>query len=254
MESRGSWLSAAFSPLVRNNEVHVWRAWLDLSPNEFDRLHRTLAPDELSRAARLRLPEDQKRFVAGRAILRDILARYLKTKGSELRFCYREFGKPDLESEPGAGKLAFNLSHSHGIALYAITRGRDIGIDVEQILPELADHDTARLFFSPREIATLCGLPVNCRAEAFFECWTRREAYVKARGEGFATGLNGFDVSLGPNQPAAVLRVGEDPLEASQWSLHALAPAPDYVGAVAVKGNDLLLRLWHWKPLSNLIA
>src|SRR5207244_11453763 len=126
----------------------------------------------------------------------------------------------------------------------------EVGIDLEYIRAEVADEPIAERFFASREIAALIGLPAPLRAEGFFNCWTRKEAYIKARGEGLTIPLDAFEVSLAPEEPAALLRVDSDPAEASRWSLQALAPGPGYVAAIAVEGRDWQLRCWEW-PLEK---
>ena len=220
--------------------VDVWRADLGLGPPELYRLQKTLSPDELDRAARFHFPKDQQRFIAARGVLRDILARYLGRSPAELHFCYAPFGKPSLASECAA--YSFNLSHSASIALYAVARHREVGIDLERIDPRLAEHDIAEKFFSRNEVVKLRALPASARLQAFFNCWTRKEAYVKARGGGLQIPLESFDVSLAPDEQAAFLSESE-----FGWSLRALPLDPDYAAAIAVDGKDWQLRLWQWQ-------
>jgi 4'-phosphopantetheinyl transferase len=224
------------------NEVHVWRARLELDPQEFDRLQVTLSPDEVGRAARFHFSRDRQHFIAARGILRDILSRYLGRSPAELDFCYSSFGKPKLAADCSADGLRFNLSHSDHIALYAVARQRELGIDVERIEPKFAEDGIAEKFFSRNEVAKLRSLPTSARLHAFFNCWTRKEAYVKARGAGLYIPLESFEVSLAPDEPAAFLSEGE-----SGWSLQALTLDPDYAAAIAVEGNDWELRLWQWQ-------
>ena len=161
-----------------------------------------------------------------------------------LRFTYGPRGKPALATDMGAVSLRFNVSHSHGLALYAMTRGRELGVDVERIRPEIVQEQVAERFFSPREVTTLRALPVPLQATAFFACWTRKEAYIKATGEGLALPLDQFDVSLAPGEPAALLRTAWDPQEAPRWTMQDLDPAPGYRAAVAVAGHDWRLTCW----------
>jgi 4'-phosphopantetheinyl transferase len=137
--------------------------------------------------------------------------------------------------------LRFNLSHSGSTALYAVACQREVGIDLERIEPKLAD-DIAEKFFSRNEVATLRSLPSSARLQAFFNCWTRKEAYVKARGAGLQISLRSFDVSLAPDEQAAFLSEGQ-----FGWSLRALRLDPDYAAAIAVEGKDWQLRLWQWQ-------
>ncbi len=226
------------------SEIHVWRAELDAPAAAHDRLKRHLSPDELARASRFVFEEHRRRFVAARGILRDVLARYLGCTPAALQFRYGRRGKPEVDS--GGLDLRFNLSHSGGVAVVAVARGREVGIDVERIRPEAATDAIARRFFSPREVEALAALPPKERLEAFFRCWTRKEAYIKARGEGLRIPLSSFDVSVG--REAALLAVRGAPEESSRWTLAELQPGPSYAGALAYEGDELTLTFWDWAP------
>lgn len=241
------WSVAPARLVLQDQEIQVWRAWLDLAPADFESVAGALSPDEQARAARFISPRHGRRFSAARGVLREILSRYLDRAPSQLEFCYGPSGKPALAPGSGTDEVRFNLSHSHGLALYAVTRAREVGIDVERIQPDLAEEQIAERFFSPGEAAELRGLPPGAQAEAFFNCWTRKEAYIKARGEGMAIPLNSFDVSLAPGAPATLLSVRSAPEECSRWSLRAITPFAGYVAAVAAGGNAWQLRLWEWR-------
>ncbi len=241
MSSVSVWSAPPHSLPLRPEEVHVWRAPLEMDPASLGRLQETLVPDERARAAQFHSPKDRRHFIAARGALRDILARYLHREPASLQFRYGAAGKPALVADSGSHELRFNLSHSGELALYALTRIREIGIDVERIRADVARERVAERFFSAQEVSALRGLPEHLQPEAFFSCWTRKEAYIKARGDGLRIPLDSFDVSLIPGTPAAFLRGAE-----SQWSLQALRPAPDYVAAVAAAGRDWLVRLWEW--------
>jgi 4'-phosphopantetheinyl transferase len=229
------------------DEVHVWRSALDLETSYLLKLQQTLATDERARADRFKFRSDRERFMAGRGVLRTILSSYLDRKPSELRVGYGPYGKPELVAEGPDEPLSFNVSHSDGLALYAVTRGRRIGIDVEGLRRDLANEQIAERFFSPGEVQMLRSLPGDQRTEAFFACWTRKEAYLKARGEGLAFRLDHFDVSLAPGRPAALLRVEGALEEPLRWSLRELSPAPGYVAAVAVDGDGYRLKCWQFR-------
>jgi len=235
------------------NEVHLWRASLDLPAAALAELAETLSPDERKRAARFRVPQVRDRFTAARGILRDILGRYLGRPASALRFGYREHGKPYLLGAPEED-IRFNLSHSQGLALYGISRGKEIGIDMERVRQDREHERLARRFFSPGEAALLGSLPPEARVEAFFRCWTRKEAYLKARGEGLAIPLASFEVSLAPGEEAALLSVAGDSREAGRWSLCDVEPGPGYAAALAVEGSPLKLRPWDWRPAPGALA
>ena len=244
-----SWDTPPKKLILPSNAVHVWRASLHVSDSDLHTFEDTLTADELARAERFYFQKHREHFIAGRGLLRNILSRYLDREPDQLHFCYNSYGKPTLTKESGSEGLGFNLSHSHGIALYAITCGREIGIDIEHFRPDVEAEKLAERFFSPREAAVLRALPEHLRKEGFFNCWTRKEAYIKAEGKGMSIPLSAFDVSLTPGEPAALLRTQKHSQETSRWSLHALNPAPGYAAALAVKGHDWGLKCWQWSPM-----
>jgi 4'-phosphopantetheinyl transferase len=241
MNSSIAWSNAVDHPVAEPSEVHIWRALLDLNPIHLSRLWETLTPTERSRAGRFQFDEDRRRFVAGRGILRDILARYLGKREMVLELSYGPSGKPALPPAMGEEQLHFNLSHCRNLAVYAISQNSEVGIDVEFIEPSFASEAIAEQFFAPPEVSSLRTLPPRLWPEAFFNCWTRKEAYVKALGDGLRITLDSFEVSLTPGEPAA-LRGGADP----GWSICCFEPAQDCVGAVVARGNEWNVRFWNW--------
>jgi 4'-phosphopantetheinyl transferase len=231
---------------LSQDEVHVWRATLDQAPSQIASFLRTLAADERARAERFYFPTDAERFIVARGVLRAILGGYLNRAPESLSFGYGSRGKPALSDDSSQDAIRFNLSHSSNMALYAVTLAREVGVDIEFIRPQLRAEQLAERFFSPREIETLRTLPADLRTYAFFLAWTRKEAYIKARGEGLALPLNQFDVSLIPGEPAALLSAERDPAEVLRWRLQELTPGPGCVGALAVEGHGWSLRCWDW--------
>jgi len=234
------------------DEVHVWRSSLRLEATGAERLWQTLCEEERLRAERFHFQKDKEAFIAGRGALRVILGRYLNAPPADLRFRYSLYGKPSLTSEHGKGELRFNVSHSAGLALYAVTVSREIGIDIEYIRDHLTYLQIAKRFFSPQEIAMLASLPEHSQRTAFFNCWTRKEAYIKARGEGLSLLLDKFEVSLAPGVPAALLSASGDTREVSRWTLQELTPGPGYVAALAVEGKGWRARCWQWSESVSL--
>jgi 4'-phosphopantetheinyl transferase len=228
------------------DEVHVWRATLDQTPSQIQSFRHKLAADERARAERFHFERDRGHFIVARGVLRAILGGYLKRAPEGLSFCYSSHGKPALAGKSGGDAIRFNVSHSHGIALYAVTCGREVGVDLERIRFNLAVAEIAERFFSRREVAMLRTLSTEAQREAFFRCWTRKEACLKARGEGLSLPLDQVDVSLAPGEPDAVSGTQPDPSEASRWSLQELTPAPGYVAALAVEGQGWRLACWQW--------
>jgi 4'-phosphopantetheinyl transferase len=240
------WNQAPRNPALSQDEVHIWRAALDRSEGEVQELWRLLAPDEQERAARFHFARDRERFVAGRGILRAILARYLDADPAGLAFRYGAYGKPALAIEDG-DTPQFNLAHSQGLAVYALARGRAIGVDIERVRALADAEQIAERFFSLTEQAALRAVPTGQRLEAFFACWTRKEAFLKATGDGLARPLDQFDVALAPEEPARLLHVVGEPEAPARWRLEALAPALGYVAAVAATGHDWRLACWAWR-------
>ena len=240
------WLHTPGQFVLENSDVHVWLASLDRAEPVVRRLLKTLAPDERERAGRFYFQVDRDHFIVARGTLRAILSRYLETGPDQVRFYYASHGKPGLAKELDRHGLRFNVSHSQGLALFAVTLNREVGVDIEAIRPGIAGEKIAERFFSPHEVCVLRALPKDLQDEAFFNCWTRKEAYIKAKGEGLSMPLDCFDVSLVPGEPAALLSTRADPEEASRWSLRELFPAPGFVGAVIAEGKDWQLKCWEW--------
>jgi 4'-phosphopantetheinyl transferase len=238
------WRPAPETLILHRDEVHVWRAPLDLPEVQVCRLWSILAGDERQRAERYVFEKDRRHFVVARGVLRVLLGRYLQQDQQQLCFTYGSHGKPALVTATTGELLHFNVSHSHGLALYAMTHGRELGVDVELIRPAVAQEMIAERFFSSREVTILRALPGALQGTAFFACWTRKEAFIKAKGDGLALPLDQFDVSLAPGEPAALLRTAWDPQEAARWTMQDLAPAPGYRAAVAVAGHDWRLVCW----------
>ena len=239
------WEPAPPRPRLDGDEVHVWRAALARTPREVEALEGLLSEDELRRAGRFHFRRDRANFVVARGTLREILSLYAGPPPRLLRFDYNAFGKPELAGAHAATRVRFNLSHAGGLALYAVAEGREVGVDVEAVRESVSCEELAASFFSRREVAALLALPARDRRGAFFDCWTRKEAYIKARGEGLSLPLDSFDVSLTPGEPAALLRTSDE-RDAAGWTLRELTPGDGYAAAVAVEGVGWRLRCWRW--------
>lgn len=240
------WEPAPQRPQLRGEAVHVWLAALTRPSGEVEALQHLLSEDEQQRAARFHFPRDRASFIVARATLRKILGLYVGFSPGLLRFGYNAFGKPELVGAAGETGIRFNLSHAGGLALYAVAAGRDVGVDIEAVRESVACEELAESFFSRQETAVLLALPPDERRRAFFECWARKEAYIKGRGEGLSLPLDSFDVSLAPGVPAALLATRDERPGAANWSLRELAPIPGYTAAVAVEGDDWGLSCWRW--------
>jgi 4'-phosphopantetheinyl transferase len=240
------WRAPPETLVLGGDEVHVWRATLDQTSSQIQSFRHHLAADEQTRAEQFHFERDREHFIVARGVLRAILGGYLNRAPEGLSFCYSAYGKPALAGKSDGNAIRFSVSHSHGVALYVVTRGREVGIDLERIRSNLAVAEIAGRFFSRQEVAMLQTLPTEGQREAFFRGWTRKEAYLKARGEGLSLPLDQFDVSLAPGEPAAILGTRPDPSEASRWSLQELTSAPGYVAALAVEGHGWRLACWQW--------
>jgi len=222
------------------SDVHIWSRSLDAAPEEVAAHASILSPDERARANRFRFDDDRRRFVIGRSVLRQILGDYLCLPADRLTFSYDDYGKPRLERAAGGPPLFFNASHSHDLALYAIAPVDGVGIDVERVRAMTDVESIARRFFAPREQSALAALQGDAKTEAFFRCWTRKEAILKAVGAGFSLPLNSVDVPIASDTLPCVVRLPHAISDIHDWSLHDARPPADYVGAVALPGDG-----WH---------
>jgi 4'-phosphopantetheinyl transferase len=232
--------------ILSSQDVHVWRAELEQPTAWVEKLSQTLSEDEQIRAKRFYYERDRKHFIVGRGLLRTLLSRYAGIAPDQLQFCYIPRGKPSLAATGTDSSIQFNLSHSQGLALYAVTRDRQIGIDLEYIRSTSDVEKLAQRFFSPRESAIIHSLPPDQKQIAFFHAWTCKEAYLKATGEGLAQ-LEQVEVSLDLEKPPRLLSIKENCQPPTQWTLQALTPATDYMAALAVEGQDWHLDCWDWQ-------
>jgi 4'-phosphopantetheinyl transferase len=213
--------------------IEVVAARLDVRPVAVHALSACLCDAEQERAARFRFDRDRRRFVVARARLRRMLAVRLAVRPESVEFVYGGNGKPALARRFAATGWRFNVSHCDEVAVYAFSRGRDIGIDIEAIRLVREADDIAARFFSPRENESYRSLAAPDKPLGFFSCWTRKEAFVKALGEGLRVPLDQFDVSLAPGEPAQLLRVERMLGDVRGWRLDSFSPLPGFIAAVA---------------------
>jgi 4'-phosphopantetheinyl transferase len=216
--------------------VRVWRIPLGISGSRLTQARACLASEELERASRFRFEVHRTRYIAAHAAVRRILSRFLGLPPEDVAFGTGPRGKPFVGGEGGAW-LHFNLAHSGDLALCAAGRGREVGVDVEQIRPQVAAERIPERFFSPREVAALRALPIEQQQDAFFRIWTRKEAYIKATGDGLSVPLDSFDVS--PGDPPLLLT----PNDSRAWWLASLDAPSGYVAALVVEGPPCEIRL-----------
>jgi 4'-phosphopantetheinyl transferase len=230
-------------PLPRS-EVHVWR--MNLAEALPPDARATLSADEEDRARQFRFPHLTRRFVAARAALRAILGRYTGLEPADLEFTYAARGKPALASMVPDRPLAFNVSHSCDLGLCAVTAGRDVGVDVEWRHEDRDLFDALETYFSAAECATLRALDPRARRAACYACWTRKEAFLKARGDGLSIPLDAFDVSCAPGEPARILGVRGPAADRPRWTVFDIEPMAGWAGAVVIEGDAVPIRRWQW--------
>jgi 4'-phosphopantetheinyl transferase len=236
-------LASEVFPKLAPDQIHVWRVPLNQNPDRIPESKELLSPDERTRAERFHFDKDRNQFIESRAALRLLLSQYLKVSPKELTFSFGTHGKPTLANGLSNEGLRFNLSRRDGLALVAFAYDREIGVDVELVRPDLPVFEIAEVSFSESELAALRSLPDHLQTAGFYNCWTRKEAYIKARGEGLSFPLKQFDVSLTPRDPARLLSVRDDLLsagvdvaEVDRWTLHELAVGDGYAGALCCEG------------------
>lgn len=239
------WLPPPALPDLPPGQAHIYRLSLDLPVDSLEPLRALLDETEQARAARFHFEGDRQRFVAAHGQVRQVLGNCLGLPPADLRFALNPHGKPALVE---AGDLRFNLSHSRAWALLALCRGQELGVDLEAERDKVNFTSLARRFFAPGEVERLLALPPEQQRAAFFTAWTRKEAYLKARGEGLTVSLGSFEVSLAPGQPPQVFDLparAPDPL----WRLYDLPPIPGFAAALAVAGEPVEVRCWEWAVL-----
>jgi 4'-phosphopantetheinyl transferase len=237
-EPADDWEAPWPPPALGDAEVQVWRVALDLVPGLLPPLEALLDPDETARARRFRRAEHGNRFTAARAALRLLLAGHLRIPPERVRFTYTAHGKPELSAEHRSD-IRFNLAHSHDLALIAVARGRALGIDVERIRSDLAAGQIAERYFSPGERELLRHLPTADLPAAFFACWARKEAAIKAWGVGLSQPLDSFDVL--PADIDLLYRPGPGSAH-EPWSIASLAPGGGFAAALVVERRGFSLR------------
>lgn len=222
-----------FSTLA-DDEVHVWTGSAKVEDATLARMQRVLSQEELQKAARFRFAKDRNRFLVSRGTLRTLLGGYVGRDPSKIDFEFSEKGKPELAPGTGQG-MRFNVAHSGDVIVWAFARERHLGVDVENIRFDFGVSEIAERFFSVTERKSLRALPIAQQHEAFFRCWTRKEAYVKATGDGLSLPLDQFDVTFAPGQPALLLDTRPDHSECDRWLMRSLDLKPHYAAALVIE-------------------
>ena len=241
-----SWHTQPAGDLLSGGNVHIWRAFLDLPGKSVEEFKRNLSEDEIMRADRYRYEHDRNRFISARGILRLILAGYLNVKPDAIGFDYEKDGKPGLQKTSDGVDIRFNLSHSEGLALYVFTRGKEAGIDLERMrdFPEM--EQIVEQFFSAREQALFRALPSGEKKETFFNCWTRKEALMKANGKGLSYFPRRIDLLPTDGKSTGSLKLSRDDGGQARWSIWDVRPAEEFAGAVVVEEGNWNVQYWQW--------
>ena len=231
---------------IETDQVHVWRICLDLQEQNSTKYAYILSENEANKAEKFYFEVDRIRYKVMRTTVRMVLGNYLGIAPGDLEIAYSQYGKPYISTTSMKKDIHFNLSHAGDVGLIAVATSRHIGVDLELVRQESSIESIAKRFFTPEEAGHLLSLPASLQPEAFFTCWTRKEAFVKARGEGLSIPLDQFEVSFYPNNTPKLLCVRNDPGESGRWSMFHLDPGVDYVGALVVEGKDLDVTGWDW--------
>jgi 4'-phosphopantetheinyl transferase len=246
------WRPATATPAMADDDVHVWMTSTAAPPLPISRLQEWLSEGEQARARRFHFAHHRRGYIAGRAILRYLVAAYSgEPEPKRVAFVKGPRGKPYLNTRYRRFPLWFNQADSNGIALYAFTRLNEIGIDIEH-MREVPDMDAfVSRTFSEAEQSAYFSLPLKDRKEAFFNCWTRKEAFIKAIGEGLYFPMDQFDVTLKPTEPARLLRVAERPETTSSWFMMGFSPLPGYKAALAIPRKECTISFWRFEAFEE---
>jgi 4'-phosphopantetheinyl transferase len=239
------WLESPAGLQLDAGHIDVWRSRIDLPVSEIEKYAETLSEQEQERAAKFTFPDKYEEYVVSRGLLRKALAHVLDQEPSSFKFDYTSSMKPYLVKQYNDRSISFNVSHSHGQALVAISLDRNIGIDIEKIRPDVEYEKLAKRFFSEAEHKALMQCAVEDRVAAFFATWTRKEAFVKAVGKGIAFGLSEFDVNISPFEPPIMLSTRWNPEDVSKWLMASIDIEKNYMATLAADGGEFQIRLWQ---------
>ncbi len=246
MNIKSTWNIPPENFFLSNQDLHVWRAALDLKRDRIQEYSKWLSNDEMEKAESYYSVRDKDRYVVARGILRTILASYSGTEPAAIRFCYEENGKPVLLDPYGKKSIYFNVSHSEGLALYVFARSFNVGIDVE-FMRDISEMDEiVKEFFSAKERICFDALPAGERKKVFFKWWTLKEAYTKATGRAVFHSSDEPDVLALIDEQENSWHIMGNSDDASTWSISDITPDQDCAGAIAVEGTDFNIHYWHW--------
>ena len=234
------WVTPRVQLASPESTIHVWLISLTQPGDMYKSLTGLLSSSEQERAARFKFDQHHQRFVVAHAALRSILSQYLKTTPLNLQFVNGVDGKPKLAEEFARSDVRFNLSHSFDVALLAVTRGREIGIDVELVKEDYAFDDVAARFFTAQELAAFRALPVHLQRQGFFKCWTSKEAFLKAKGTGLYGKLDEVEITLSREQRVLINA------SVPGWTLSELNPGNNYEAALVIEGGAVPIERYRW--------
>ena len=230
---------------LKYREVQIWQSSLEVSPLWYNKLAAYLSEDEQLRAKRFHFEEHRVRFTVSRGLLRLLIGKYLDVSPASIEFIYGRHGKPSLVVKPELPPLNFNISHSQNVAVFAFSRDTDLGVDVEFIKPNRELMRIARRFFSKHEFTVLQSLPKSEQLNGFYNCWTRKEAFVKAVGDGLAMPLDSFSVTLKPSEPAQLLWMQGETDEVGSWTLKSWQPWENFAAAIAIRHPETRIEIMN---------
>lgn len=233
------WQFPLLFPWLQENDIHIWRFETPPSDFRYDKMYGLLSRDEKKRANRMRFEKNRREFVMARGALRMILGGYLHRAPRQVIFGENEYGKPELIN---GKRITFNVSHSHGLVLLAFAKACSVGIDVERVL-DLEYSVMAQRFFAHDEAQKLLSLPESEQLQAFYVCWTRKEALVKAVGDGLSHPLDQFEVTFTLDEPADILRISRNE---NHWHIWDLSELPGYAAALVSDHEDPVIKCWEW--------
>ncbi len=245
-ESNIEWLAANPRPPLKSAEIHLWWACLQVDARKRRELESTLSARERDRAARLRIDRQRERYIAGRGIARELLSHYIGGSPATIRFAIGPYGKPSLPNRVDGKQICFNYTDSQGMALYAFARDCELGIDLEGLARKIQYQRIATRKFTRREAETLLSISDPQGKQAFLACWTRKEAYGKAKGFGICYPLD--SVELCSDQHSSAMIIADDALgeHGGYWTLQQLHPSSDFVAAIVYAGAKRELRYFSF--------
>ncbi len=232
------------------NQVHIWQISLDQKDKSVNKLLGLLDVKEKSKAVKFKFEKDLRTYIVSHGAMREILSLYLETRLRNIEFETNSYGKPFLRG--GKKDICFNLSHSHELALLAITKSRRIGVDIEFIRPEFAAEAIAEHIFSPLEIEVLRNLPKALQTRAFFDCWTRKEAFIKAVGKGLSYPLKDFSVAFSPFEKPGLVAHENTAVTIENWQIIELEIGGNYAAAMAIEARKRETKLFIWNCSNNI--